>query len=146
MFGDPLYSLHVGFCRMAWSQTRKISQKELFFPKTARKLFRVPIRKPNPFQRVGVFAVQRPCCGDRVDRYFTKGVQMGRHFVVLLVWVASCAPHRSHTSVSICTTASLFPTPGPALTKHVSKLYPRGGLIKHGIREEVSRSLYALSQ
>jgi hypothetical protein len=60
-------------------------------------------------------------------RHFTKGVRMGRHTVVLIVWVASCTPNGYHTTVTICATVSLSPTPRPTLTKRLSELYPGGG-------------------
>jgi hypothetical protein len=65
---------------------------------------------------------------------------MGRPLVegVLLVWVASCAPHASeyHTSVSFCATMSLSPTPRPTLTNRVSELYPGGGFKSNPESEE----------
>lgn len=84
-----------------WGRGHGRSRKKNFFSRTALKSVRVPIRNPDPFQQVGVFAVPRSRCGDRVDRHFTKRVRMGRHLVVLLVWVASCAPHGYDTSVLI---------------------------------------------
>ncbi|KAF8489483.1 hypothetical protein F5888DRAFT_1196650 [Russula emetica] len=65
--------------------------------------------------------------GTEWHRHFTEGVRMWRHLVVLLVWVASCASHGYHTSISIYATVSLPPTPRPALTKRVSELYPGEG-------------------
>lgn len=40
--------------------------------RAALKSVRVPIRNPDPFQQVGVFAVPRSRCGDRVDRHLLK--------------------------------------------------------------------------
>jgi hypothetical protein len=98
------------------SQTWKISQKRT-----------VSIRNPNPFLATWYLPYHIPIVGTSGIAILLKVVRMGRHLVVLLVWVASCAPHGYHTSVSICATVSLSPTPRRAPTLHVSELYPGGG-------------------
>jgi hypothetical protein len=90
------------------------------------------VSRPNtesksPFSKLVYLPYHVHVVGTEWHRHFTKGVRTGRHLVVLLVWVASCAPHGHHTSISIYATVSLPPTPRPALTKRVSELFPGEG-------------------
>lgn len=124
--GDPLYSLHAGFCRMVGSKTRKIPQKGPFLPNNT--------ESESPFSKLAYLPYHVHVLGTDWHRRFTEGVRMGRHF---LVRVVSCEPHGYHTSISICATMSLYPTPCPALSKRVSELYPGGGFREYGIRGQV---------
>jgi hypothetical protein len=105
-FGNPLYSLHAGFCRMVGSGHGRSHR----FCRT--------MRDPNPFQQVGVFAVPRSRSGDRVaSPFLLKVFKWGA--TLLYGW-------RPVNRISICATVSLSPTPLPALTKCLSELYPGG--------------------
>jgi hypothetical protein len=104
--GDPLYSLHAGFCRMVGSKTRKIPHKGPFLPN-------------NTESESLMFTFWVPSGIAILLKVFEWGA-------TFFVWVVSCEPHGYHTSVSIRATVSPSPTPCPALTKRVSELYPRG--------------------